>query len=250
MESINQSRIPKNIPLYQQVVSLIERDIANGTYKIGDQIPTEAELSGQYLVSRTVIREAMKVLKEKGVVETKVATGTFVTCDYSKGVSNLIDVLMLHNLQMDSMNEILEIRKIFEPEVAAIAAKSAKSSEIEILKEALAKMREALAIENFKERAAKMFMEADTQFHMSLLSFTNNKMMNLLLAPFFEKISELQLAHLSIFDTAGEASFIAHEKITISIENRNPNNARKEMKIHISNVQKDFNSLKSIKGNS
>lgn len=243
MGSNNQSSIPRNIPLYQQVVSLIEREIANGTYKIGDKIPTEAELSEQYSVSRTVIREAIKVMKEKGVVETKVATGTFVICDYSKGVSNSIDVLMLQNLQMDSMNEILEIRKIFEPEVAAIVAKVAKPSEIDILKDSLAKMREALTIENFKERASKMFMEADTQFHMSLLSFTNNKLMNLLLAPLFEKISELQLAHLTIFDTAGEASFKAHERIITSIQNRNPIIARKEMEIHITNVQKDFNSL-------
>lgn len=71
-------RLPRNKPLYEQVCELIETRIIEGDLRVGEKLPTENEMAEMYQVSRTVIREAIKALTEKGRIETRVAKGTFV----------------------------------------------------------------------------------------------------------------------------------------------------------------------------
>jgi len=56
--------------LYEQIVQQIEESIHEGRLKVGDQLPTERELAQQFGVSRTAVREAVKILTEKGLVES------------------------------------------------------------------------------------------------------------------------------------------------------------------------------------
>ena len=65
--------------LYEQIVQQIEDSILKGDLKEGDQLPAERELAQQFGVSRTAVREAVKTLREKGLVEAYAGRGTFVT---------------------------------------------------------------------------------------------------------------------------------------------------------------------------
>lgn len=67
------------IPLYYQLKSIILRDIQNGVYAVGDQIPTEGELLKKYNVSRATIRQAILELVNEGLLERRTSKGTFVT---------------------------------------------------------------------------------------------------------------------------------------------------------------------------
>src|SRR5258708_12383131 len=65
--------------LYEQIVQQIEESILKGALKAGDQLPAERELAQRFGVSRTAVREAVKALREKGLVEAYSGRGTFIT---------------------------------------------------------------------------------------------------------------------------------------------------------------------------
>src|SRR5512140_1608057 len=109
---------PHKIPLYEQVVEMIEARIANGELKLGDKLPTEYKLAAAYKVSRTVIREAMTTLKEKGLVETQVAKGTFVINNLGKSVQSTFKMAVQETPE-NAIFHLIEMRLILEPEIAA-----------------------------------------------------------------------------------------------------------------------------------
>src|SRR6266481_530974 len=79
-------KIIRSSRLYEQIVQQVEESIHKGALKAGDQLPPERELAEQFGVSRTAVREAVKTLREKGLVEAYPGRGTFIT----DGSSNTI----------------------------------------------------------------------------------------------------------------------------------------------------------------
>src|SRR5215469_12426970 len=77
--------------LYEQIVQQIEESIRKGALKAGDQLPAERELAEQFGVSRTAVREAVKALREKGLVEAYPGKGTFITSGSSNPMRQSID---------------------------------------------------------------------------------------------------------------------------------------------------------------
>src|SRR5437016_11346795 len=90
--------------LYEQIVQQIEDSILKGTLKTGDQLPAERELAQQFGVSRTAVREAVKALSEKGLVEAYSGRGTFVTNGTSQAIRHSLDLMMRIN-QQDGRSE-------------------------------------------------------------------------------------------------------------------------------------------------
>jgi GntR family transcriptional repressor for pyruvate dehydrogenase complex len=76
-------KIVRSSRLYEQIVQQVEESIHKGAMKPGDQLPPERELAQQFGVSRTAVREAVKALHEKGLVEAYPGRGTFVTAGTS-----------------------------------------------------------------------------------------------------------------------------------------------------------------------
>lgn len=124
--------------LYEQIVQQIEDSILKGALKPGDQLPAERELAQQFGVSRTAIREAVKALREKGLVEAYSGRGTFVRDGTSQAIRQSLD-LMIKIGQQDGSPHLAELRAILEPEIAALAA-------IRIDEQHLASMREAVNV--------------------------------------------------------------------------------------------------------
>src|ERR1700674_4421339 len=77
--------------LYEQIVQQIEQSILKGALKPGDQLPAERELAVQFGVSRTAVREAVKTLREKGLVEAYSGRGTFITDGTSHVIRQSLD---------------------------------------------------------------------------------------------------------------------------------------------------------------
>src|SRR5207248_1176666 len=106
--------------LYEQIVQQIEESIVKGDLKPGDQLPAERELAQRFGVSRTAVREAVKALREKGLVEAYSGRGTFVTDGRSQAIRQSLD-LMAKIGQPDGYVHLAEMRAILEPEIAALA---------------------------------------------------------------------------------------------------------------------------------
>src|SRR5207302_9900785 len=107
--------------LYEQVVQQIEESSLKGALKPGDQLPAERDLAQNFGVSRTAVREAVKALREKGLVEAYSGRGTFITNGTSQAIRQSLD-LMSRIGQQEGLAHLAELRQILEPEIAALAA--------------------------------------------------------------------------------------------------------------------------------
>ena len=107
--------------LYEQIVQQIEESIVKGDLKAGDQLPAERDLAQRFGVSRTAVREAVKALREKGLVEAYSGRGTFITDGTTQAVRQSLD-LMAKIGQPEGSTHLAEVRAILEPEIAALAA--------------------------------------------------------------------------------------------------------------------------------
>src|SRR5438132_11589160 len=146
--------------LYEQIVQQIEESILKGTLKTGDQLPAERDLAQRFGVSRTAVREAVKALREKGLVEAYSGRGTFITDGTSQAVRQSLD-LMVKIGQPEGSQYLAELRAILEPEIAALAAARAHESDMATIREAVAAM----------ERAGEdpdAYMEGDLDFHLAV----------------------------------------------------------------------------------
>ena len=106
--------------LYEQIVQQIEESIVKGNLKPGDQLPAERELAQRFGVSRTAVREAVKALREKGLVEAYSGRGTFITDGTTQAVRQSLD-LMVKIGQPEGSTHLAEVRAILEPEIAGLA---------------------------------------------------------------------------------------------------------------------------------
>jgi len=230
-----QQNLPQNIPLYEQVYKLIETRIINGEFSVGDKLPTEKELSQFYKVSRTAIREAIKVLKEKGWVETRVAKGTFVIQNVAKGIESSLDVATRMNPE-DKFENLIQVRLILEPEIAALAAEKASKKDIKKMHLAINSMDNALK----HNIDIQEFLKGDIAFHMALAESTGNNLIHLIIAPVVKLMRDIQNYHLTHVEGGGLKSQRYHRQIMEAIDNRNPAAAKQKMHEHIVQVRNDI----------
>src|ERR1700723_3821784 len=144
--------------LYEQIVQQIEDSIVKGDLKAGDQLPAERDLAQRFGVSRTAVREAVKALREKGLVEAYSGRGTFITDGTTQAVRQSPGLMMRID-QTEGSENLAEGRQILEPEIAALAATRIQEPQLVLMREAFTVMNEAL-------QDPDAYIEADLDFHL------------------------------------------------------------------------------------
>jgi GntR family transcriptional regulator, transcriptional repressor for pyruvate dehydrogenase complex len=226
-------KIVQTSRLYEQIVLQIEESVQNGTLKVGDQLPAERELAQQFGVSRTAVREAVKALREKGIVEAFAGRGTFITNGTSYGIRQSLDRLVKSG-QPDGFAFLVEVREILEPEIASLAATRAQEQD-------LAAMREAVGVMDAARQDPDAYIEADLDFHLSLAEAAANP---LILSLIDSIVGILREQRMGIFSVEGgpERGQYHHKRIMDAIEHRDPQGAREAMKAHLGQVREDSRS--------
>jgi GntR family transcriptional repressor for pyruvate dehydrogenase complex len=216
--------------LYEQIVQQIEDSIVKGALKPGDQLPAERELAQQFGVSRTAVREAVKTLREKGLVEAYSGRGTFITNGTSNSIRQSLDRLMKFGQSEGSMH-LAEVRSILEPEIAALAAGR-------IEEQHLVAMREAVAVMDQARHDPEAYIEADLDFHLALAEAAANPV---ILSLIDSIVGVLREQRLRIFQVEGgpDRGQIHHKRILAAIEKRDPGKAREAMRAHLQQVRED-----------
>ena len=227
-------QLPHNKPLYEQVCELIETRIIEGDLRVGDKLPTEKEMAELYQVSRTVIREAMKVLKEKGWIETRVAKGTFVVDNVAKSVRDSFDAVVRMD-EARGFRYLIEVREILEPEVAALVASRADDTQRDKLRQAVDLMDHALEHQDNIEE----FLNADFTFHMLLAESTGNPLIPMIISPLVKLMREQQAYYSSIVKEGTHRSQVNHKLIMDAIASQDTAAARRYMIEHIHQVRTD-----------
>lgn len=216
--------------LYEQIVKQIEDSIEKGELKAGDQLPAERELAIQFGVSRTAVREAVKALREKGLVEAYAGRGTFITSETSNSIRLTFD-RMIKSGPREGTLHLVEVREILEPEIAALAA-------TRVTEESLDELREAIKIMDSSKADPDSFIEADLDFHLALGEAAANP---LILSLIDSIVGVLREQRLSIFKVQGgpERGQYHHKRILEAIENHDPVGAREAMRAHLRQVRDD-----------
>ena len=133
----NQTIVLQKTPLYEQVADLMEQQILT-QYEDGYRFPSEQQLADQFNVSRTIVREALKLLKERGLIDSKTGSGAYVTKPDSHNISNVMHRI----IRMDQIdyNDVFDLRIILETAAAIQAAKKATPDQLAEMKDCLDKM--------------------------------------------------------------------------------------------------------------
>jgi GntR family transcriptional repressor for pyruvate dehydrogenase complex len=223
-------KVVQTARLYEQIVQQIEESIHKGVLSPGDQLPAERELAQQFGVSRTAVREAVKTLHEKGLVEAFPGRGTFITNGSSHSIRQSLD-RMVRAGQAEGTEYLAEVREIMEPEIAALAATRATEKD-------LAAMRETLEVMENAKKDPDAFIEADLDFHLSLAEAASNP---LILSLIDSIIGVLREQRIGIFNVEGgpERGQYHHKKILEAIEHRDALGARESMRAHLRQVRED-----------
>ncbi len=232
-------KIVRSSRLYEQIVQQVEESIHKGAMKPGDQLPPERELAQQFGVSRTAVREAVKALREKGLVEAYPGRGTFITDGTPYSVRQSLD-RMLKVGQAEGSGFLAEVREILEPEIAGMAATRADAED-------LASMREQVGVMDESRKDPDAFIEADLDFHLALAEAAANP---LILSLIDSIVGLLREQRMGIFQVEGgpERGQYHHKKILEAIEHRDAAGAREAMKAHLRQVREDSRRAPSGQG--
>jgi len=222
--------------LYEQIVKQIEESILKGALKPGDQLPAERDLAQQFGVSRTAVREAVKTLREKGLVESYSGRGTFITNGTSQAIKQSLDFMMRIG-QQDGLAQLAEVRQILEPEIAALAASRVQEQHLAMMREAVAVMDEAL-------RDPDAYIEADLDFHLSLAEAAENPIILSLIDSIVGLLREQRL-RIFYVDGGPDRGQYHHKRILEAVEQRDEDRARDAMRAHLQQVREDSRVLSS-----
>ena len=227
-------RTVKTSRLYEQIVQQVEDSILKGHLKPGDQLPAERDLAHSFGVSRTAVREAVKTLREKGLVEAYSGRGTFVTNGTSHSIRQSLDLMIRINPLEGSAN-LAELRLVLEPEIAGLAAARIEEQLLSTMREAVAEMDRSL-------RDPDAYVEADLDFHLALAEAAGNPLILSLLDSIVGLLRE-QRSRIFNVDGGPERGQFHHKRILAAVLQGNPESAREAMRAHLQQVLADSSSL-------
>jgi GntR family transcriptional repressor for pyruvate dehydrogenase complex len=216
--------------LYEQLVERIELKVLSGELRPGDRLPSERELAEKFGISRTAVREAVKALQEKGLVDIQIGRGTFIKHGTSQAVRHSLG-FMVRIGQADGQADLVQVRSILEPEIAALAADGASQDDIGRMEHAIEAMDHALD-------DAEAFVEADLEFHLALAIASRNSLIPILIDPIVDLLREHR-KRIFLVSGGPQRGQVYHKRILEAIKRHDVAQAREAMRAHLEQVRAD-----------
>jgi GntR family transcriptional repressor for pyruvate dehydrogenase complex len=218
--------------LSDRVADQIQELIGSRKLMPGEKLPPERELSELFGVSRTVVREAVKMLATKGLLEVRRGSGVVVTPVSPEIVSESIALFL--NLDYDGLeyHHLAEVRQMVEIEIAGLAAQRATAEDFERMARQIKRMeelREEIALhDEFREQ----FARADVEFHLALAAATKNPLLPVLFSPLVELLVNQRVQAI---DRPGamEQGMLYHQDILDAVEQGDVVGAKEAMREHL-----------------
>lgn len=209
------------VTAHDRIVADLGRRVVGGTYLVGATIPREEELATELGVGRSVVREALRVLAAKGLVEPRQRRGTQVL-PVSRWHSLDPHVLEWRTESGSSaalLSDLVDLRRMIEPAACELAATRATESELSLIGSLARELR-------LSERDEEMFITADLRFHHALIQAAHN---DLLLHVTGAIEAALRLSREVTVHRAGLHRIEQHEEIARAVLSRQSGRARRSM---------------------
>lgn len=223
----------KQTKTYAEIVEQISKLIEQGELKPGDRLPAERTLSASMNIGRQSLREALSVLEALGLIEVKHGVGTFVRQD---ALSKLLTVDQ-YDVKDENPFELLDARRVIEPEMAGLSAKNATEEELAEMERALTELQNNII-------AGRHEFELDRQVHLAFARGAHNDILYRTMLEITEKMSQhmwviMKEKSLAVLGR-NEKYHKEHEKIFMAIKSRDPKLAAQAMLSHLKNIERAF----------
>lgn len=223
-----------NERLYEAVVNQLEGLIISGQLSPGDAIPPERRLSELLGVSRSVVREAMRILERAGLIVIKPGRGAFVQDPSSQSISK--SLLFLIQMRAGTVEDCLEFRRYLEPEIAYLAAERHTDEDIREMEFFLQEMEK-------DKNNPEHFIEHDQAFHSAVAESTRNPVFLLVLDTTIDLLHEMRQKTMYI-STPFARDRKEHTDIFEQIKARDAAGARAAMIVHLQSVARQLEAVK------
>lgn len=223
------------------VLESTRQRIMSGRYRTGEKLPTEPQFQVEWGVSRSVVREAMKILESQGLVRIEQGRGTFVSEVDTAPLGQHLEWALLRGAPqrqengeaaLDEWDALLDVRFVMEVASAERAAQEATNS-------AIAAMQRAIAIMRGRPDDAVACGEADFDFHMAIANATRNPLWPMLLGSLHGLLKPcMELGHHGPRNALMTAS--EHEEIFKAVRDGHSIAAGEAMRQHLQSARRDF----------
>jgi GntR family transcriptional regulator, transcriptional repressor for pyruvate dehydrogenase complex len=219
--------IGSKITLSQKIERRIEAAIRDKKLAVGSKLPTEHELCASFGVSRTALREALRRLNARGLISIIKGSGMYVT---ELKIDDAIQTLNLYyDLQFDRnlIEQIIEVRKIFEPEIAKLAAKRRNNDDIRELEKNL---------KDFKlcnPDNTQLEADIDNKFHLLIAKAAHNPIIQISMEPIYTLLPRMRNLIYANVDGEEEITYEYHNRIFEAIKTQNEKDAHQAMIDHL-----------------
>ncbi len=198
--------------LYEDVVQQLQGLVSSGKLEPGDQLPTERALAEQLAVSRASVREALRILEARGMLEARAGQGVFVRGRRTEEIVSILASYLMR--ERESFLEVLDVREALERKAAERAAVLASAKDLEAIKAALIVMQEDVL-------EGRLPLESDTAFHRALGAASRNEVLSQTLDTVLGLMSQRRQEMLNS-DYGGILMLHQHVNIYRAVKNRDP----------------------------
>ena len=223
-------QVAKQNRVFQDVISQIEEAILSGEIKIGEKLPAERKLTEMFETSRGTIREALRVLEQKGLISIKTGTngGAIVESVKTEKVSESLDLLI--RSQSLQLNHISQFREDVEGNVTYLAAKNVVKEDIPILEKIVGRVKEAVdaGIDKWDD-----YIKADNDFHTELARIAGNPIYESIIKTVHENINRYYDAFLSKEDERMEENYQDMAEILKAVSKKEAGIAQELARSHV-----------------
>ena len=224
----------ENRTLGDQAADDLLRFIRERGYRTGEKLPNEYELSALLGVSRNTVREVLRTLASRNILVIRQGAGTFIS--EKMGVADDPLGFSLIDDRRKLVEDLIQIRCIIEPQIAALAAQNATFEDIAALGSLLSEI-EALI------QQRQNFMQKDIEFHTQLAACSRNLVMSKLLPVICEGITVFSA---TVAEPEFEQTVKSHREIFAAVRNRRAADAQQAMLFHLLYNRNRFSQEQSL----
>ncbi|MCL1926355.1 MAG: FadR family transcriptional regulator [Syntrophorhabdaceae bacterium] len=217
----------KKVRVYEEVVAKIKEMIDKGRLKSGDQLPVERELAEVFRVSRSSVREAIRSLESQGLLESRQGDGTYIARHPVELLVNPLASVICS--QKDGQEELFEMRRLIEPQLAFLAAERATDEEI-------VQMEKTLSLQKQQVLRGESGAEADKQFHYLLANAARNRFLLQIVDSNMGFFMESRDNFLQV-EGRPKKSVQRHRELLDAIEVRDSEGAAQAMREHLLDIE-------------
>jgi GntR family transcriptional regulator, transcriptional repressor for pyruvate dehydrogenase complex len=213
------SKIGTGLTLSQKIERKIEEAIRQKKLLPGSKLPTEKELCAQFAVSRTALREALRRLSARGLIDIRKGSGMYITELKIEDAINSLHLYYDLNFNSKLILQIIEARRLFEPEIARLAATNRSDDDIKKLQKNL------VDLEKCNSDNTQLEVDLINRFHMTLAKSTGNPIIIISLEPVYSLLPRLR--NLIYGNIEGEKEYtVKHQgDILLALKNRDSQKA-------------------------